>query len=213
MVRRLGLSFRDVDWTELGRPAATGCTSPHQHGERRRSSASTSTCPTPTCRWPRRCAPAGFGHRARVQHRAGCPADDCVTPAGAAPALAGVDGIVIPGGFGVRGIEGKIGAAQYARETRRAAARPVPRPAVHDDRGARATWSAWPAPTPRSSTPTPHPVIATMADQEDVVAGRGDLGGTMRLGRVPGDAARGVAGRRGVRRAPWSASATGTATR
>jgi CTP synthase len=41
-----------------------------------------------------------------------------------------------------------------------------------------------------SSTPTPrHPVIATMADQEDIVAGKGDLGGTMRLGSYPADLA------------------------
>jgi CTP synthase len=31
----------------------------------------------------------------------------------------------------------------------------------------------------------PHPVIATMADQQDIVAGKGDLGGTMRLGAYP----------------------------
>ena len=42
---------------------------------------------------------------------AGSPSDDCETPAGAAAALAGVDGVVIPGGFGIRGIEGKVGRA------------------------------------------------------------------------------------------------------
>ena len=57
VVRRLGLPFRDVDWTDVGRPAA-----PRPPTRRTRSpsrwSASTSTCPTPTCRSPRRCAPA-----------------------------------------------------------------------------------------------------------------------------------------------------------
>jgi len=36
--------------------------------------------------------------------------DDCATPEGAAHALGAVDGIVVPGGFGIRGVEGKIGA-------------------------------------------------------------------------------------------------------
>ena len=44
------------------------------------------------------------------------PSDDCATPEGAAYALGGVDGIVVPGGFGIRGVEGKIGAIRYARE-------------------------------------------------------------------------------------------------
>src|SRR4030095_14794589 len=58
---------------------------------------------------------AGFAHRARVEIR-WVPSDACVNPTGAAQELSGVDGVVIPGGFGVRGIEGKIGAARYARE-------------------------------------------------------------------------------------------------
>ena len=49
VVRRLGLPFRDVDWTVLGRPAATGCTVPSRRS-RSRWSASTSTCRTRTCR-------------------------------------------------------------------------------------------------------------------------------------------------------------------
>src|SRR5205085_7483240 len=58
---------------------------------------------------------AGFAHRARINIR-WVPSDECVSPTGAAAALSGVDGVVVPGGFGVRGIEGKIGAARYARE-------------------------------------------------------------------------------------------------
>jgi CTP synthase len=38
---------------------------------------------------------------------------------------------------------------------------------------------------------TPHPVIATMTDQQEIVAGRGDLGGTMRLGAWPAELAPG----------------------
>jgi CTP synthase len=108
--------------------------------------------------------------------------DDCETPAGAAAALRGVDGVLIPGGFGVRGIEGKIGAVRYARENaiptlglclglqcmvietlRNVAGLDGADSAEFDERAA-------------------HPVIATMADQRDVVAGERDMGGTMRLG-------------------------------
>jgi CTP synthase len=114
-----------------------------------------------------------------------------VSPTGAAAALSGVDGIVIPGGFGVRGIEGKIGAARYARENqipilglclglqcmtievaRHAAGLEGANSLEFDERAA-------------------HPVIATMADQQDIVAGKGDLGGTMRLGSYPADLADG----------------------
>ncbi|GAB3959147.1 hypothetical protein GCM10027614_78060 [Micromonospora vulcania] len=113
------------------------------------------------------------------------PSDECVTPTGAAAALAGVDGILIPGGFGVRGIEGKIGTARYARENgipllglclglqcmtidvaRHLAGLDGANSLEFDEQAA-------------------HPVIATMADQEDIVAGKGDLGGTMRLGAYP----------------------------
>ena len=40
---------------------------------------------------------------------------------------------------------------------------------------------------------TPHPVISTMADQRDVVAGERDMGGTMRLGAYPAELRRGLA--------------------
>ena len=42
--------------------------------------------------------------------------DTCATPEGAAEQLHDVDGIVVPGGFGIRGVEGKLGALRYARE-------------------------------------------------------------------------------------------------
>ena len=66
--------------------------------------------------------------------------------------LEACDGILIPGGFEVRGIEGKIQAARYAREHGV--------PSWGSASGCRwrcattpATWSAWTAPTPPSSTP------------------------------------------------------------
>ncbi len=127
---------------------------------------------------------AGFAHRARVEIR-WVPSDECKTPPSAAAALAGVDGVVIPGGFGVRGIEGKIGAARYARENGI--------PTLGLCLGlqcmtidvARNLAGLDGANSLEFDDTAGHPVIATMADQEDIVAGKGDLGGTMRLGAYP----------------------------
>jgi CTP synthase len=117
--------------------------------------------------------------------------DDCETPEGAARELDGVDAVCIPGGFGVRGIEGKLGAIRHARENR------VPILGLclglqcmvieyaRDVAGLADANSA------EFDEETPHPVIATMADQEDVVAGERDMGGTMRLGLYPAALAEG----------------------
>ena len=57
----------------------------------------------------------GFHTNARVNIR-WVASDDCETEAGARKALGGVDAVLVPGGFGVRGIEGKLGALRWARE-------------------------------------------------------------------------------------------------
>ena len=59
----------------------------------------------------------GFANWAKVNVK-WVAADRCETTEGAAAALDNVDGIVIPGGFGIRGIDGKIGALKFARETK-----------------------------------------------------------------------------------------------
>ena len=59
----------------------------------------------------------GFANDGRVEMR-WVASDDCQTPEGAARQLGGVDAVCVPGGFGVRGIEGKLGAIRYARENR-----------------------------------------------------------------------------------------------
>ena len=88
--------------------------------------------------------------------------------------------------------------------------RAVPRPAGDGRSSSPATWPAWPAPTRASSTrPRPHPVIDLMDEQRDVV----DMGGTMRLGRLPGQAGARLAGGRRRTATSWSTSATATATR
>ncbi len=56
----------------------------------------------------------GFAHEARV-HLRWIASDECQTPAGAARHLSDVDAICVPGGFGIRGIEGKLGALTFAR--------------------------------------------------------------------------------------------------
>lgn len=125
----------------------------------------------------------GFAHYAKV-HIEWISADECASPEGAAKALAGVDAAVVPGGFGVRGIEGKIGAIKHARETGlpllglclglQCIVLDAARTAGIDD-----------ATSTEFDPETEHPVIATMAEQKAAVAGKADLGGTMRLGAYP----------------------------
>ncbi|MCF4006708.1 CTP synthase [Corynebacterium uropygiale] len=125
----------------------------------------------------------GFAHYAKV-HIEWISADECASPEGAAKALAGVDAAVVPGGFGVRGIEGKIGAIKHARETGlpllglclglQCIVLDAARTAGIDD-----------ATSTEFDPETEHPVIATMAEQKAAVAGEADLGGTMRLGAYP----------------------------
>ena len=182
VVRRLGLPFRDVDWSEwdellrrVHRPAEIVTIAlvgkyvdlPDAY-----------LSPAEALR------AGGFANDARVNVR-WVTSDDCQTPEGAARQLADVDGVLVPGGFGVRGIEGKIGAVRYARENGipllglclglQCMAIEVGRDLAGLDGANSAEFDP----------DTPHPVIATMADQEDVVAGERDMGGTMRLGLYP----------------------------
>ena len=98
-----------------------------------------------------------------------------------ADALAGCKGILVPGGFGDRGIEGMILAAQYARENR------IPylgiclgmQIAVIEFARHVAGWSD--AHSAEFDSATAHPVIDLMPDQVGVTA----KGGTMRLGKYP----------------------------
>jgi CTP synthase len=122
----------------------------------------------------------GFANRAKVVLR-WVPSDECQTAEGAARNLGDVDGICIPGGFGVRGIEGKLGALRFAREN--------DIPTLGLCLGlqcmvieyARNVTGLDGASSSEFDPDTAFPVIATMAEQVDILAG-GDLGGTMRLG-------------------------------
>ena len=141
----------------------------------------------------------GFAHRTRVNIR-WVASDNCTTPEGAQRELDGVHGVLIPGGFGVRGIEGKVGAIRHARENG------IPLLGIclglqcmvieyaRDVAGLRGANSL------EFDDKAEHPVVSTMADQTDVVAGERDMGGTMQLG-LPGPAPREHARPGTVRRA------------
>jgi len=108
-------------------------------------------------------------------------------------ALKGADAILVPGGFGKRGIEGKIRAIQYAREHR------VPylgiclgmQLAVIEFARHRAGLER--ANSTEFDPDTPHPVVALITEWQTADGGverrseRSDLGGTMRLGAQPAD--------------------------
>jgi len=182
VVRRLGLPFRDVDWTVWGDLL-----------DRVHAPKATVTIalvgkyidlPDAYLSVTEALRAGGFAHRSRVQIR-WVPSDDCETPEGAAKALAGVDGVCIPGGFGVRGIEGKLGAIRHTRTNGI--------PTLGLCLGlqcmvieyARDVAGLEQANSTEFDPETPEAVIATMATQVDVVSGERDMGGTMRLGSYP----------------------------
>jgi CTP synthase len=92
--------------------------------------------------------------------------------------LATLDGIVIPGGFGARGIEGKIRAAQYAREHGVPCLGLCLGMQVMTIEFARHVLGLTDAHSTEFDPTTQNPVIDLMVDQRDVT----DMGGTMRLG-------------------------------
>ena len=184
VVRRLDLRFRDVDWTRwndlLDRV--------HHPKEEVIIALVGKYIDLPdaylsVCEALRA---GGFANHAKVVIR-WVPSDDCATPEGAARILGEVDGVVIPGGFGIRGVEGKVGAVRYAREHQI--------PILGLCLGlqcmvievARHLAGLDGADSSEFTPDTPHPVIATMAEQVAIISGGGDLGGSMRLGSYPAE--------------------------
>src|SRR6187431_826886 len=110
----------------------------------------------------------GFAHQTKVKIR-WVPSDECETLEGAARNLADVDGICVPGGFGVRGIEGKLGALKFARENGI--------PSLGICLGlqcmvieyARDIVGLTGASSSEFDPDTQYPVIATMAEQVDII--------------------------------------------
>ncbi len=182
VVRRLGLPFRDVDWTVWGDLLERV----HNPAETVRIGLVGKYVDLPDAYLSvmEALRAGGFAHRARVEIR-WVPSDSCETEVGAARALADLDGVLVPGGFGVRGIEGKIGAIRHART------RGIPTLGLCLGlqcmviEVARHLAGITDADSAEFDERTSHPVISTMADQADVIAGERDMGGTMRLGAYP----------------------------
>ncbi|TFC88929.1 CTP synthase [Cryobacterium sp. TMT1-21] len=131
----------------------------------------------------------GFANQTKV-NVTWIASDDCETEEGAARLLGELDGICVPGGFGVRGIEGKLGALKFAREN----AIPVLGLCLGLQcmviEYARNKAGLTGASSSEFDEDTEFPVIATMEEQVEIIAG-GDLGGTMRLGLYPAALAEG----------------------
>ena len=112
--------------------------------------------------------------------------------------LAKFDGILVPGGFGVRGVEGKICAARYARENKVPYLGICLGMQVATIEFARHVTGLKDANSTEFDPNTPHPVIALIAewkDQDGTIKTRdaqSDMGGTMRLGAQSSDVATGT---------------------
>ncbi len=182
LVRRLDLPFRDVDWTlwdDLLRRV-------HHPTEEVTIGLVGKYIDLPDAYLSvgEALRAGGFAHEAKV-HIRWIASDECDTPAGAAKHLADVDAICVPGGFGIRGIEGKLGALTYARTHKI--------PTLGLCLGlqcmviefARNVAGLEKAGSTEFDPDVPEPVVATMAEQLAYVEGAGDLGGTMRLGLYP----------------------------
>ncbi len=198
VVRRLGLPFRDVDWTVWGDLLSRV----HSPKETVRIGIVGKYVDLPDAYLSvtEALRAGGFAHRAKVEV-VWVASDTCETASGAAHALSGLDGVLIPGGFGVRGIEGKIGAIRHAREHRIPVLGLCLGLQCMVIETARNLAGIADANSDEFEETTKNPVISTMADQQDVVAGERDMGGTMRLGAYPARLTPGsvVAGAYGVR--------------
>ncbi|WP_248581529.1 CTP synthase [Nocardioides sp. InS609-2] len=182
VVRRLDLPFRDVDWTvwdDLLRRV--------HHPKEEVTVALVGKyidLPDAYLSVAEALRAGGFAHEAKVQLR-WIASDECETPAGANRHLHDVDAVLVPGGFGVRGIEGKLGALHYART------HGIPTLGIclglqcmvieyaRNEAGLQKAGST------EFDPDTVEPVVSTIEEQKKFVQGAGDLGGTMRLGLQP----------------------------
>jgi CTP synthase len=184
VVRRLGVSFRDVNWSSWD-----DLLERVHHPKEQVTIALVGKyidLPDAYLSVSEALRAGGFANWAKVNIR-WVASDTCETPAGAAAALGDVDGICVPGGFGIRGVEGKLGALRYARENQ------VPTLGLCLGlqcmviEAARNLLGLEDAASTEFEPETHAPVIATMAEQVAIVSGNGDMGATMRLGAYPAD--------------------------
>jgi CTP synthase len=179
VIRRLGLPFKDVDWDELLRRVHSP-----EHTVEIALVGKYIDLPDAYLSVTEALRAGGFHHDAKTRIR-WVASDDCQTEAGAQKALGGVDAVLVPGGFGVRGIEGKLGALRWARE------REVPTLGICLGlqcmviEYARNVAGIADASSTEFDPDTSDPVIATMEEQTAFVEGAGALGGPMRLGAYP----------------------------
>ena len=187
VIRRLNLPFRDVDWTTWGRLLE----SVHNpEGEVRIGIVGKYIdLPDAYLSVAEAVRAGGFARNIKA-HVEWVSADDCETPEGAAKVLGEMDGVIIPGGFGNRGVEGKIGAIEYARENKLpllGICMGLQCVVIDAARLAGLTEATSTEFEPDAAIP----VISTMEEQKAAVAGEADLGGTMRLGAYPAKLAEG----------------------
>ena len=187
IIRRLNLPFRDMDW------AVWGDLLERVHNPKGEVTVALVgkyiDLPDAYLSVAEAVRAAGFAHRVKANIR-WVASDDCETPEGLKKNMAGVDAIVIPGGFGGRGIEGKIATIRYAKETGT--------PLLGICLGmqcvvieAARTAGVEGASSTEFDENAAEPVIATMEEQLQVVSGEADLGGSMRLGSYPAKLAEG----------------------
>ncbi len=179
VVRRLDLPFRDVDWTDWER--VTDAVHSPEHEVEIALVGKYVDLPDAYLSVTEALRAGAFANRSKVLIR-WVASDTCATPEGAEHALRGVDGVLVPGGFGVRGIEGKVGALTWARTNKVPTLGICLGLQVMVMEFARSALGLAGASSSEFDDSPEHPVIATMAEQEAIVGGDGDMGGTMRLG-------------------------------
>ncbi|NME88405.1 CTP synthase [Corynebacterium stationis] len=179
VIRKLDLPYRDVDWKQWGdllervrnpqREVTVGIVGKYIDLQDAYLSVAEAI------------RHAAFAHRAKANIK-WITSDDCENDAAAT--LRGLDAVVVPGGFGGRGIEGKIAAITHARVNKL--------PLLGLCLGLQCTVleaarnaGIEGATSTEFDPETSAPVIATMAEQQAAVSGKADLGGTMRLGAYP----------------------------
>lgn len=179
IVRRLGLPFKDVNWTRWDELLKAV----HQptHKVTVALVGKYIDLPDAYLSVTEALRAGGFANDCKVNIK-WVASDLCETEEGAKVALSDVDAVLVPGGFGVRGIEGKLGALKFARENK------IPTLGICLGlqcmviEFARNILGIKDAASAEFDPESQNPVIATMNDQHDVVSGQRDMGGTMRLG-------------------------------
>ena len=178
IIKHLGLSANEVDWSHWT-PVLTAVHDP-KHEVTIGLVGKYIDLPDAYLSVTAALTAGGFANQSKVKLK-WIASDTCETPEGAEEALRDVDGICVPGGFGVRGIEGKLGALNYTRK------HGIPTLGLclglqcmvieyaRNEAGLEGASSTEFDPEAK------YPVIATMAEQVDILAA-GDMGGTMRLG-------------------------------